>query len=137
MPRRSVSGAAFGAFFYNVTERGKESYWLYSLSGAPREAFADFPMPRSTEVFAPTFHGEGVVRSDNIRKDSRYGKMAPHFGMPKGHLPVCSYLAVPVASHTGEVLGGLFFGHPDEGVFTQRAEDLGDRHRGTGRNRRR
>jgi len=117
-----ISGAAFGAFFYNVTDRDKESYWLYSLSGVPRDAFSTFPMPRSTEVFAPTFHGEGVVRSENIRKDPRYGKMSPHFGMPEGHLPVSSYLAVPVISRTGEVLGGLFFGHPEEGVFTERSE---------------
>jgi PAS domain S-box-containing protein len=119
-----VSGAAFGAFFYNVTEQGKDSYWLYTLSGVPREAFSKFPMPRSTEIFAPTFRGEGVVRSDDIRADPRYGKMAPHFGMPEGHLPVCSYLAVPVFSGRGEVIGGLFFGHPNEGVFTQRAESI-------------
>ncbi|MEP7245733.1 MAG: ATP-binding protein, partial [Gammaproteobacteria bacterium] len=52
------------------------------------------------------------------------GKNAPHSGMPEGHLPVCSYLAVPVISHTGEVLGGLFFGHPKPGVFNERAERL-------------
>ena len=46
-----------------------------------------------------------------------------HFiGMPKGHLPVRSYLAVPVVSRSGEVLGGLFFGHSQPGVFTERAE---------------
>jgi PAS domain S-box-containing protein len=119
-----VAGAAFGAFFYNVSEQGKDSYWLYTLSGVPREAFSRFPMPRSTEVFSPTFRGEGVVRSDDIRTDPRYGKMAPHYGMPEGHLPVCSYLAVPVLSGNGEVLGGLFFGHPDAGVFTERAERI-------------
>ena len=53
-------------------------------------------MPRKTEVFGPTFKGEGIVRSDDIRKDPRYGKNAPYNGMPDGHLPVCSYLAVPV-----------------------------------------
>jgi GAF domain-containing protein len=37
--------------------------------------------------------------------------------MPQGHLPVCSYLAVPVKSRSGEVLGGLFFGHPEAGRF--------------------
>ena len=42
--------------------------------------------------------------------------------MPEGHLPVRSYLAVPVISRTGEVLGGLFFGHAEPGVFTERAE---------------
>ena len=34
----------------------------------------------------------------------------------------CSYLAAPVVSRTGEVLGGLFFGHPDAAVFTARDE---------------
>ncbi len=120
-----LTGAAFGAFFYNVTdEANKESYWLYALSGVPREAFAQFPMPRNTAVFSPTFHGEGVVRSDDIRADPRYGKNAPHAGMPAGHLPVCSYLAVPVTAHTGGVIGGLFLGHPDRAVFTERAERL-------------
>jgi GAF domain-containing protein len=42
--------------------------------------------------------------------------------MPEGHLPVRSYLAVQVKSRTGEVLGGLFFGHANTGVFTERSE---------------
>jgi signal transduction histidine kinase len=37
---------------------------------------------------------------------------------------VRSYLAVPVVSRSGEVIGGLFFGHPKPGVFTARAERL-------------
>ena len=53
-------------------------------------------MPRNTAVFAPTFSGDGVVRSDDITKDPRYGKNSPRKGMPEGHLPVRSYLAVPV-----------------------------------------
>jgi signal transduction histidine kinase/ActR/RegA family two-component response regulator len=44
--------------------------------------------------------------------------------MPKGHLPVVSYLAVPVISRSGEVLGGLFFGHGRPGVFNARDEKL-------------
>jgi PAS domain S-box-containing protein len=119
-----LTGAAFGAFFYNVTDKADESYWLYTLSGVPREAFSQFPMPRNTAVFSPTFHGEGVVRSADIRADPRYGQNAPYAGMPPGHLPVCSYLAVSVTAHTGEVIGGLFFGHPGYGVFDERAERL-------------
>lgn len=120
-----VSDAAFGAFFYNVTSAdGQDSYWLYSISGVPREKFANFPMPRSTEVFAPTFRGEGTIRSDDIRLDPRFGRSAPCHGMPEGHLPVTSYLAVPVTSKSGDVIGGLFLGHPDTGVFTERAERL-------------
>lgn len=119
-----LTGAKFGAFFYNKTDERGESYMLYTLSGAPREAFERFQMPRNTAVFGATFAGEGVVRSDDITKDPRYGKNAPYYGMPKGHLPVVSYLAVPVISRSGKVIGGLFFGHDEPGKFTSDHESL-------------
>jgi PAS domain S-box-containing protein len=119
-----LSGAAFGAFFYNTVSESNETLALYTLSGAPRSAFERFPMPRATDVFGPTLAGEGVVRSDDILADPRYGRHAPYHGMPEGHLPVRSYLAVPVTSRSGEVLGGLFLGHPEPGIFGERAERL-------------
>jgi signal transduction histidine kinase/CheY-like chemotaxis protein len=81
-------------------------------------------MPRATHLFGPTFRGEGTIRIANVKKDARYGGFAPYHGMPPGHLPVNSYLAVPVISRSGEVLGGLFFGHSEEGVFTSRHERI-------------
>lgn len=119
-----LTGARFGAFFYNIVNATGESYQLYTLSGAPREAFDTFGMPRNTAVFAPTFGGEGVVRSDDIRADPRYGQSGPHHGMPAGHLPVVSYLAVPVVSVSKEVLGGLFFAHDEAAKFTDQTETL-------------
>jgi PAS domain S-box-containing protein len=120
----ALSGAQFGAFFYNVVDAVGESYYLYSLSGAPREAFEKFGLPRNTAVFAPTFAGQGVVRSADIRKDPRYGDNVPFHGMPTGHLPVVSYLAVPVKSSSGEVIGGLFFGHEEPDRFAPETEGL-------------
>jgi PAS domain S-box-containing protein len=122
----SLTGAQFGAFFYNVIRADGEAYTLYTISGVPREHFSQFPMPRNTQVFAPTFAGTGILRSANILKDPRYGKNTPYHGMPAGHLPVVSYLAVPVKSRTGEVLGGLFFGHPDEGMFGETEEKIAE-----------
>jgi PAS domain S-box-containing protein len=119
-----LSGAKFGAFFYNVTNEAGESLLLYTLSGAERSDFEGFGHPRATEVFAPTFNGEGVVRSNDITSDPRYGKNPPHGGMPQGHLAVRSYLAVPVTSRSGEVIGGLFFAHPEAGVFGEDSERL-------------
>jgi signal transduction histidine kinase len=116
----SLTNARFGAFFYNRVNEAGEDYLLYTLSGAPREAFEKFGHPRATAVFAPTFRGEGTVLSDDITADARYGQMPPHHGMPPGHLPVRSYLAVPVKSRSGEVLGGLFLGHPETARFKQR-----------------
>ncbi|HEX5281866.1 MAG TPA: response regulator [Micropepsaceae bacterium] len=119
-----LTGADFGAFFYNLVDKQGEKFTLYAISGLPREAFAKFPQPRNTEVFGPVFRGESVVRSDDVTKDARYGKNAPYHGMPEGHPPVRSFLAAPVISRSGEVLGGLFFGHSRTGVFDARAERL-------------
>ena len=65
-----------------------------------------------------------MVRSGDITQDPRYGKAGPHFGMPPGHPPVRSYMAVPVISRSGQRLGGLFLGHPDPNVFTERTERI-------------
>ncbi len=120
-----LSGAQFGAFFYNTLNKEGENYILYTISGVPREAFSKFPMPRNTAIFHPTFAGLSTVRYDDVTKQKHYGQMEPHFGMPKGHLPVTSYLATPVISPvTKEVIGGLFFGHSEPGIFSERSEKL-------------
>lgn len=120
---RSISGAEFGAFFFNAKDEIRGSYMLYTLSGLPRDAFEKFPMPRNTAIFEPTFSGKGPQRIDDVLKDRRYGHNAPYKGMPEGHPPVRSYLAVPVISRSGEVLGGLFYGHSSPGVFTAENEE--------------
>jgi signal transduction histidine kinase/CheY-like chemotaxis protein len=119
-----LTGAEFGSFFYNNTDGNGDAYLLYTLSGAPREKFANLGQPRPTKVFGPTFYGSAPVRSDDITKDPRYGSMGPHHGMPPGHLPVRSYLAASVVSRSGEVIGGLFFGHSTPGMFSARTEEL-------------
>jgi PAS domain S-box-containing protein len=116
----SLSGAQFGTFFYNTVNAEGEAYALCALSGVPSSAFEKFPLPRSTAVFEPTFRGSGPVRSDDVLADPRYGKNAPYLGLPPGPLPVRSYMAIPVISRSAEVIGGLFFGHPEPGVFTER-----------------
>lgn len=119
-----LTGAEFGAFFYNQVNTKGETYTLYTLSGAPREAFEHFQPPRNTAVFNMTFSGEGILRSPDITRDFRYGKNPPYFGMPPGHLPVVSYLAVPVTNLAGVTVGGLFFGHSRPDMFTADHERL-------------
>jgi PAS domain S-box-containing protein len=119
-----LTTAEFGAFFYNVVDEHGEAYTLYTISGVPRESFSKFPMPRNTEVFEPTFKGTAVVRSADITQDPRYGHNEPYHGMPPGHLPVRSYLAVPVKGRGGDVIGGLFFGHSHVGRFEEQHERI-------------
>jgi PAS domain S-box-containing protein len=117
-----LTGARLGSFFSNILDDEGKSYPLYTLAGPPAEAFSHFPIPTITQLFTPTFRSDGVVRIGDVKKDPRYGKNSPFYVIPEGILPVTSYLAVPVVSRTGEVLGGLFFAHPDPDVFTQRDE---------------
>jgi signal transduction histidine kinase len=119
-----LCGAKFGAFFYNNVGDDGEPYRLYEVVGLEASAFANFPMPRPTELFNVTFLAQGIVRSADITLDSRYGHNFPHKGMPKNHPPVRSYLAVPVRSRNGGVLGGLLYGHPDANVFPSSSEGL-------------
>ncbi|MGH8191162.1 MAG: GAF domain-containing protein, partial [Rhodanobacteraceae bacterium] len=119
-----LTGAQFGAFIYNVTDERGNPGFSFTVSGAPREAFEKLGIPHATAIFGPTYRGEGILRSDDIRADPRYGKSPPHFGLPEGHPPVVSYLAVPVISRSGKVHGGLFFGHGQPGMFTAESEHI-------------
>ena len=119
-----LSAAECGAFFFNATDENGDAFLLDTLSGAPREAFSQFGEPRASPLFAPTFRGEPPIRCDDVTADPRYVQRQPQHGLPRGHLAVRSYLAVPVISRSEEVLGGLFFGHSQPGVFTERAERL-------------
>ena len=119
-----VTRAQFGAFFYNILGQPGGAETPCALSGTPRAEFAKFLAPLATELFGSTLRGDGVVRVDDVRTDLRLGKNDPSPAAPGEHLPVASYLAVPVISRSGEVLGGLFFGHEAAALFTPRDEKL-------------
>jgi len=115
----AITGAAFGAFLYRD---GTDSATHY-VSGAPAEAFVDFPLFQDANAFGSPFLG-AVSRSDDLERDSRYGQNLPFKQMPPGRRPARSYLAAPVRSGAGQLLGGLFFGHPDPAFFHERDERL-------------
>jgi signal transduction histidine kinase/ActR/RegA family two-component response regulator len=74
-------------------------------------------------LLGPTFRGQGVIRLEDVQADPRFETSCSYEGTPRG-LSVRSYLAVPVVSRSGQVLGALFFGHARPGVFTERAERI-------------
>ena len=119
-----LCGARFGAFFYNSSDDIGAPYSLYKVSGADSSRFASLPMPRPSGIFNVSFIAQEILRSDDITLDPRYGQNPPFAGQPPGHPPVRSYLAVPVRSRAGHVLGCMIYGHPEPGVFTQASEDL-------------
>ncbi len=112
-----ITTARYGLFFYKVLFKHDDSDMFYAVSGVPREVFAG-SLPKSADILSDVFRQERTVRIDDVRKDSSYGKNSPFHGRPD--FPVRSYLAVPVISRSGDIYGGLFFGDPHEGFFTER-----------------
>jgi signal transduction histidine kinase/CheY-like chemotaxis protein len=114
-----ITGAAFGVFSYKNSTSGAAHY----ASGAPLEAFGDFPFPEEANALGAPFLG-AVTRSDDLLADSRYGDNPPFTNMPAGFRPARSCIEAPVRSRAGELLGALFFGHPDPGFFQLRDERM-------------
>ena len=127
-----IAGARFGAFFYHGRENDGPTlsppdsprFSLYTLAGGTANEFQSFGEPHATALFGANFRGAGLVRSDNIRDDPRYGQSPTEFSLLSGQPTVRSYLSVPVMAGTGEVLGTMFFGHPEPGMFTERTERI-------------
>jgi hypothetical protein len=101
-----LTGAKFGAFFYNISARTAKRV-LYTLSGAPREAVENSVI-RGDGAVGPTFTCEGRSVRTTFSRIVVTARWQPHQGMPHGHLP-SQFLAMPVISSSGEVIGGLFF----------------------------
>jgi two-component system CheB/CheR fusion protein len=119
-----LAKAEFGVFYYNTTDEQGERYGLHALTGIPREAFENFPLSSRTAVFGPVLEKRRVIRSSDISHDTGHARTETHAGLPTDELAVKSYLAVPVISRSSEVIGALFLGHSQIGVFREREERL-------------
>ncbi|HEX7043830.1 MAG TPA: PAS domain S-box protein [Burkholderiales bacterium] len=116
-------GAEFGTFLYKPADARGESYEARALAGAPRELLERPHVPSDIPFFGPG-GGETMVRCDDVTRDPRYARESPFGSEASAHGPVRSYLAAPVRLRSGELVGGLFFGHRDAGRFEARHESL-------------
>ena len=120
-----LSGAAFGSFFYNVVDDKGESYTLYTISGRAARGVRAISRCRAT----PRCSGRpsaakascAPTTSPRIRATARTRRTTAC------RRAICRCAAISRCRScraSGEVLGGLFFGHPEPGVFTERAERI-------------
>jgi len=115
-----LTGAQFGAFYFSPKTPG-ESFALGAVAGITREDYAKLP---KTGLFAPVFDSRGVVRIDDVTADSRSAMNRHGRSLVDGHVTVRSYLALPVTTRAGNVIGGLVFGHDRPDRFTERAQRI-------------
>lgn len=120
----ALAGAELGALLYQMTDKQGKVARLYSISGAVGGLPAGTPLALAGEVPPDPFSSSGSVRSDDVRNDPRCASGVVFPGLPPGHPALVSYLAVPVRTRSGEVIGGLFCGHSQAGHFTDQHERL-------------
>jgi PAS domain S-box-containing protein len=119
---KQVTGAKFAAFSYKqINGAGGTGEFVLHASGAPPETFRRLPQPEHDPAMPRRETESEVIRIEDI---AQRHSLKSH-GRSRSKQPrVRSYLAVPVISRSGETLGGLLFGHPEPGVFTERAQHL-------------
>lgn len=112
-----LTGAQFGAFLRSTMNENSPPGDLDAVSAHARETLDRLGLRPDSALFAPTFQGAPPIRAADL------GRHASYRHHRAANAPgVLSYLAVPVVTRSGEVLGGLFFGHTDADVFTPHAE---------------
>jgi len=118
----SVVRAEYGVFIYGALDGSAATSVLPVVSGSGAKPLAEALIGVDTTRILEAFGERGAVRIDDVTGECASCPLCRSW--ISANIPVSSYLALPVISRQGEVLGGLAFGHRDRGVFTKRDESL-------------
>ncbi len=110
-----ATGAEVGYYFRGA---GTHDEVQRTISGGRRQTFSG--IESESEIFRTILHASGVMRSGDISKT----EAGPYFTTTYGRMPVRSVLAAPIMSRSGDVLGGLFFGHSEKNRFSRWHESI-------------
>lgn len=116
----ALTGAKFGIFFYSSIIKEDLPLTLYALSGISQKTFDNLTKAEGSEFFHHIFNSTTAVRVDDIAKnpeDTRERAL-------QEHLKIASYIAAPIITRTGEVIGGLLLGHHEAGMFSAEQESI-------------
>lgn len=116
--------ASIGICYLKEGGHESEIYALVSVSGSPPQ----LPLPRrsalrelgylQTALLSPT-----IIRHGDVSRLAAFTENRPSFARP-GTIPWRSYIAAPLISRSGEIMGALYFASEIPDVFDDRAEKL-------------
>ncbi|HLI68886.1 MAG TPA: GAF domain-containing protein [Ktedonobacteraceae bacterium] len=124
---RRLTAAEYATFFLIPEITGDETsgrkgvFTLAAISGANERIAAHFRRLGPVEglgLLEPVFWGDASILSDDVLNDPRY------IGVPRGHIPVRSFLGVRLRSREGTPLGAFLIGDTQPGKFTTRHFEL-------------
>ena len=114
--------ADLGAFFFNSAEEEDEiEFSMQAFSGCAAQVFEKYPLPLARALFANFTAATRIIRCEDVLTDPNYDTSLLYFGPPE-QLAIRSYLAVPVVSRAGTIVGGLLIGYRHSRVFSRRDE---------------
>ena len=116
-----LTGATYGAFFYNNINDKKDQFRLFSLSGVSSKTFEELQQLYHSVLFEATFVNKKTVRINDITRYYSSDELCANSTISEGNF-MRSYMSVPVVSKSGTVIGGLQFGHPKADAFTAEHE---------------
>ncbi len=126
---RKVTSAEYAAFFLipEIVDANENipanavGFNLAAISGASEAIEKHFRRLGSVEgigVLAPIFWEGASLVVDDVLEDPRY------VGVPRGHIPVRSFLGVQLRTREGTNLGAFLIGHTLPGRFSNRHVEL-------------
>lgn len=124
---RKLTAAEYATFFLIPEITGgelaanKDVFTLAAISGATEKIAAHFRRLGPVEgvgLLEPVFWGDSSILVDDVFHDPRY------IGVPRGHIPVRSFLGVRLRSREGTPLGAFLIGDTQPGKFTMRHFEL-------------
>jgi len=126
---RKVTSAQYAAFFLIPEVAGEETsqptnqeiFNLAAISGATpaiEKHFRHLGPVEGIGVLEPVFWGGVSVVVDDVLEDPRY------VGVPRGHIPVRSFLGVQLRTRDGSTLGAFLIGDTRPSRFSNRHVEL-------------
>jgi signal transduction histidine kinase len=124
---RKLTSAQYATFFLIPEITGvnpptnKAVFTLAAISGANEKIAEHFRRLGPVEgvgLLQPVFWGESSILVDDVLNDARY------IGIPRGHIPVRSFLGVRLRTREGTPLGAFLIGDTRPGRFTTRHFEL-------------
>ena len=115
----TLTTAQWGSFFYSVADEAGDVQH-YAVAGVAKDSFAS----SANESAGTGVRDSSIIRIDDLLDVGTYHESELDRRWLPREFSVRSYLAVPVVSRTGEVRGGLCFGHARAGIFRPKHEQL-------------
>ena len=119
-----VTGAEFGILFHSPHGEDSEPRLSFSLSSESSFGPADVSPALAGSILSQAFAERRVSLIENTAMTVLAPDQMAVLDMLPPTIRACSYLAVPLISRSGSVMGGLFFGHSAPARFNQRHADI-------------